>query len=44
MDTKISDCQTVAERNALENMYVLSEAEQRHMYAKKVEIISRLLE
>jgi hypothetical protein len=44
MDTKISDCQTIAELNALEKMYVLSEAEQRLVYAKKVEIISRLLE
>jgi hypothetical protein len=44
MDMKISDCQTIAELNALENMYVLSEAEQRLVYAKKVEIIGRLLE
>jgi hypothetical protein len=29
----------VAELNALENMYVLSEAEQRLVYVKKVEII-----
>ena len=41
MDTKISVCQTIVELNALENMYVLSEAEQRLVYAKKVEIISR---
>ena len=44
MDMKISDCQTIAELNALENMYVLSEAEARLVYAKKVEIIGRLLE
>jgi hypothetical protein len=43
MDTKISDCQTIAELDALESTYVLSEAEQRLVYAKKVEIISRLL-
>jgi hypothetical protein len=37
MDTKIKDCQTIAELTAVERFYVLSEAEQRLVFEKKME-------
>ena len=38
MDTKINDCQTIAELTALESLNTLSEAEQRLVFEKKMEI------
>ena len=44
MDTKIKDCQTIAELTALERLNTLSEAEQRLVFEKKMEIFQRIRE
>jgi hypothetical protein len=44
MDTKIKDCQTIAELMALESLNTLSEAEQRLVFEKKMEIFQRIWE
>ena len=44
MDTKIKDCQTIAELTTLERLNTLSEAEQRLVFEKKMEIFQRIRE
>ena len=44
MDTKIKDCQTIAELTVLESSNTLSEAEQRLVFEKKMEIFQRIRE
>ena len=44
MDTKIKDCQTIAELTVLESSNTLSKAEQRLVFEKKMEIFQRLRE
>ena len=44
MDTKIKDCQTIAELTALVRLNTLSEAEQRFVFEKKMEIFQRIRE
>jgi hypothetical protein len=44
MDTKIKDSQTIAELTALESLNTLSEAEQRLVFEKKMEIFQRITE
>jgi hypothetical protein len=42
MDTKIKDCQTIAALTTLERLNTLSEAEQRLVFEKKMEIFQCL--
>ena len=44
MDTKIKDCQTIAELTVLESSNTLSETEQRLVFEKKMEIFQRIRE
>ena len=41
---KITQCQTIAELTALENLYVLNEHEQELVFERKVEMVSRMAE
>ena len=44
MHTKIKDCQTIAELTVLESSNTLSEAEQRLVFGRKMEIFQRIRE
>ena len=41
---KIAECETIAELNALESMYILNNVESELLYERKVELITRLCE
>ena len=44
MDTRISDCQTIAELKFLERGHTLNEAEQRLVFERQMEIFQRIRE
>ena len=41
---KIAECETIAELNALESMYILNNVESELLYERRVELITRLCE
>ena len=41
---KIAECETIAELNALESMYILNDVESELLYERRVELITRLCE
>ena len=44
IEAKIAECETVAELNALESMYILNNVESELLYERRVELITRLCE